>query len=279
MDDFLTIEKLTSLLDAKEAIEGKTLLSLDLTGKQLDGAKIIGGVMSELVFKHASLIQSQLREVLFDRADLDSAKLTQADCTDAIFSNLNAPKADFSKAILQNAIFSTDMVATTDPDSIEIDFEELKLVPWELEQLVSGGIVGFFRPEADLTEAIFSGANLTSARMESILLERANFKQARLTETLFQDCRLSGADFSQAKLDHTVYEFSDLTQANFHNAEFVGVQFTKCDLFGIDCTGAAMEGAIFEQIALRDVAVLPQRLARSSFIECDVENLGFSRTD
>ena len=105
----------------------------------------------------------------------------------------------------------------------------------------------------DLTEGVFSRANLASTDFRRANLARAKFDEAELSSARFENADLSGADlskvvgwkanFARANLDHANLSAADLSRALFVEAKLAGANVRKAEVNRADFIRADLTGA------------------------------------
>src|SRR2546421_3496838 len=95
-------------------------------------------------------------------------------------------------------------------------------------------------PIIDLSDANFSGADLSGADFREAILSGAD-----LSDAVFRDANFSGADLSGAFLSR-----ADLHHANFSGADLSGAFLARAGLDDADLSGADLRNAIFGEAIL-----------------------------
>lgn len=122
-----------------------------------------------------------------------------------------------------------------------------------------------------LSEADFSGANLTEANLEHCNFSEANFTGAVLDNANLDNCDFIGAnleglkivgeeltsvDFSEAMLDNSIFQVAKLSKCNFkqatiRNADFSMTDLTDCEFANTDLRNADFSGADLTDVGFR----------------------------
>ena len=92
--------------------------------------------------------------------------------------------------------------------------------------------------KADLTDAVFKGADCRGARFENAILFKADFRGAQLdrAEFNYSDCR--GARFNFAKLPYSVFSHAALNIADFSGADLTQSVLHRISDQGTNWTGS-----------------------------------------
>jgi uncharacterized protein YjbI with pentapeptide repeats len=117
---------------------------------------------------------------------------------------------------------------------------------------------------ADLSKARLTGANLFRLRGQQADLtgaycSRARLGEARLNEAILQKAVLHEADLVSATLKRADLSGAQLQQARLQEAHLEGAKLTGADFTGADVANAYFRGALFDEQALRTIALGAKR--------------------
>jgi len=160
---------------------------------------------------------------------------------------------------------------------------------------------------ADLSGADLSGADLTGAR-----LFKANLSGALLVKTIMRDGELTGADLTSADLESADLSNSGIGMSQFKNAKLFGaslagstlsganlegadlrccnlrgsrlreavlvnVDLTGADMQGADLSLSIVEGALFNNVDLRDARLrMIRKFESAQWIGADIRDINFA---
>ena len=102
----------------------------------------------------------------------------------------------------------------------------------------------------DLSDADFSGANLSGALLFKASLYNANLSGADLSKANLHDASFQTANLSKANLVGADLRAADLAFANLTEADLSGANLTQADLDGANLTQANLSGANLTQASL-----------------------------
>ncbi|MBN2515589.1 MAG: DUF2169 domain-containing protein [Deltaproteobacteria bacterium] len=175
-----------------------------LENSKLEGARFKGASAQWTVFTAADL-----RKTDFRGADITRADFTDADIQNANFAETVAHSATFEGATGKSVNFEkADLRKSRADDSTRLERADLQ--------------------KADLSEANWEGANLTS----SIL------RFATLTMTDLSRCNLPGSDFYRAVAKKAKFSRADLTDADMTSINLFRGDLTKAKLVRTDLKGS-----------------------------------------
>lgn len=123
--------------------------------------------------------------------------------------------------------------------------------------------------DVDLTEAVTKGATFTGCTFRGVA-----FNVSRHTSTAFVNCTFTRCNFFEAR---------------FTGCKMIGSMFDGCsfDLLTVDggdwsftgLPGAALQGARFSGVRLRETDLTHARCAKSAFLDCDLSASWFHGAD
>jgi uncharacterized protein YjbI with pentapeptide repeats len=186
----------------------------DLSGADLEGAKLMGADLSGVHLSKAKLMGADLSE-----ADLFMADVNYADLRGANLVRIVSFGAEFQGANLRGA------------DLLEANLEGADFVRANLQ---GANLCGAYLEGSDLSGADLSEANLDDADLREANLVDTNLSRAHLNDANLGMAYLPGADLHGADLAGAILVLSDLCGANL----------TDCSVFGASVWNVNLEGAI-----------------------------------
>jgi uncharacterized protein YjbI with pentapeptide repeats len=223
---------------------GECLAGRDLAGADLQGAPFSGADLREVLFERADLSHADFRG-----AQLQGAVFTAACLDDADFSGANLTEATLRLAHAQGARFRDarlDSATLTDACCDNADFSGASLLS---VMAVKTGLSGALLVGCDLSRALLTQANAGGA----------NFSNARFERSVLLGATLRRADFTGATLERTVllnvaaedsiWRGSRLTSvqaggtASFVRADWSEMTARQCGWRGSDLRAADLRGS------------------------------------
>lgn len=162
--------------------------------------------------------------------DLRYAYLASTDLHGVNFAHADLSHADLSNANLRTALFPGKETLLTGTDLSFADMQNI------------------FMPEATLTDADLSYANLQGAELSNANLQGAILAGADLTKA-----NLIFANLTQATLPGAKFIETNLANAQFDEANLCNVDFTKALVVNMRLQGALLVGAILSNLDLQTV--------------------------
>jgi uncharacterized protein YjbI with pentapeptide repeats len=188
--------------------------------------------MLSLVGRHlegAVLINANLRNVDFTRADLKEAVLDYADLREAKFECA-------ATAYRQSGMNLLD-----------------RIVAEEAQQCADLRRASLYN--AQLQGAIFGGSLLQGAWLDSAQLQGAWFFEARLQGAVLNFAQLQGASFYDASLQGASLDSAQLQGADLRHADFRGALLDSAQLQGASLDDAQLQGASLKNTKLQDASL------------------------
>ncbi len=215
------------------------LTAADFTAANLAEARFGGARGVAPTFARSHMTETRWVAVLADPDAPDSAiflptRVTDADFRAATldrshFAGATLDEGDFRGADLSRAVFDLEL-GTPDPVDLEGAPVRSSCVRCKFGPLppsdVATRLGGAVWVDTDLTDADFTGADLTAAVVERTTLAGADFTGANLTSATLGATSLDGARFAGAVL-------ADL---DFENSPFIGASFAGANLAGLPPT-------------------------------------------
>jgi len=245
---------LTGAILSGALLAGASLLRTTLTSAKMDGCNLnrVQGHQAEMSHSDlcgADMTESNFSQGNFGKACMDNALLENSKLEGACFEGVSAQWTVFTAANLQKTDFRKADVTSadfTDADIQDANFAETEAHSATFEG-ATGKFVNFEKADlrksradettslertnfqkADLSEANWAGANLTS----SIL------RFATLTMTDLSSCNLLGSDFYRAVAKKAKLSRADLTDANMTSINLFRGDLTKAKLVRTDLKGS-----------------------------------------
>jgi uncharacterized protein YjbI with pentapeptide repeats len=215
----------------------------DLSGAQLDGARLANTDLSGAILRGASLVKADLSAGKFIHADFSDANLTGARFTGSSLLLTDFTGADLSQADLCHTS------AATEDDSNPIKrgprFCDTNLQAATLNHaycfasdFTGANLAGACFSGALLTQANFSGTDLSGVDLSGAKLDNALLQDSSLSRASLQDANLSGANLCNSNLTDTDICRADLTSANLAHAKVDGIRYNRQTRF----RGIRLEG-------------------------------------
>lgn len=224
--------------------------------------KAIGNGVTD--FSNANLRGLDLRDLKFDRLNLDR--------TDFTGSQLNGVDFGNAKSVAY-ATFDAAELADVNFNNTDVSHSSFK------------GAKNIFRVN-------FRGAYLDGADFSSSDLENVDFSDAlRMDGARFDGADLAGADFSGKSLRRSSFKGAmNLAQVNFRRAVLIDSDFGNSDLkdvdfsgvsyiFGTNFSGAFIDGTNFSLLDLHDAKFRDAHLGKVSFDGVRLDDADFSSVD
>lgn len=121
---------------------------------------------------------------------------------------------------------------------------------------------------SDLSNVVFSSADLTGANLKYANLKRANLREADLREADLEGADLRRADLRRANLEGTDLRRADLSEAWFQFSKLMYANLSKAMLKNANLIGADLRRA-----NLKDVDLTDAELDRSEWYASDVKKI------
>jgi uncharacterized protein YjbI with pentapeptide repeats len=205
-----------------------------------------------------------LRSAQWATMNLDSAKLSCADFTDADLSgaNLSQAKADFlrmTRANLRQTRFDKANLGWA-----RFDGADLTQAVFEKTNLSFADFAG-----ANLTSANLTRAGLKEANLEGAILHGAILRKALLVRVNVEDADFTNADLTFAKLESV-----QMWQAKWNSALFVLARLHLCNLEGLE-----LEGADFTRARLAGSLFTGSRIRKGKFVGANLSQTGLAEIE
>ncbi|MFZ4826677.1 MAG: pentapeptide repeat-containing protein [Phototrophicaceae bacterium] len=100
------------------------------------------------------------------------------------------------------------------------------------------------------SDSILKGASLVGLNLGATRIGEVNFEKADLTNAIFTKADLMKANFTRAVLNH-----ADLSQAKIWNALFIGAQLRGCNLQNAELVKSSLKNADLQEADMRHAAL------------------------
>ncbi|KAH3731297.1 Leucine Rich Repeat domain protein [Pelomyxa schiedti] len=269
-----------------------TFLECDLSGKDMTGANLSGTKLKQtnlqsvvmigtVVSKKTELSQCNIRRAVIQGNDL-FMRMSECPLVGAILEDTtwgpgaNLAQKNFSGITLYKVDFSS-------ANMFQVDLSYSCASPY---------CVGRESASKELVcPAIFSGANLTEAKLVGVDFHHVNFSGAILTSAIFVEGSqqrptvLEGANLQQACLESVDLHGSNLAGVQFDkgsilkNANLEGCSLTGALLSDVDLSTTRLNGAILEKTQwtgkLHDLSLYSHQLKGATFNSACLERVNF----
>jgi len=268
---------LTGAILSGAVLAGASLLRATLTSAKMDGCNLnrVQGHqanMSHSDLRGADMTESDFSQGNFEKACMDNAILENSKLEGARFEGASAQWTVFTAANLQKTDFRGADV--TRADFTDADIQDANFAETEAHSATFEGATGKF--------VNFEKADLRKSRAdESTFLERANFQKADLSEanweganltssilrfatlnmTDLSSCNLPGSDFYRAVAKKAKFSRADLTDANMTSINLFRGDLTKAKLVRTDLKGSN----------LFEVEFLKARVQKTNFQDANLK--------
>lgn len=219
---------------------------LDLRGRHLEGAVLIGADL-----RKTDLTGALLEEVRLDHADLQGATLDDAWLR----------RASLAEASLRGALMS---------------FTRLPQARLDGAELQGASLVGAQLEGASLADAQLQDAALGNAQLRGASLPRARLGGATLGYAQLQGAKLDGAELQNATLDHAQLQGASLGSVQLQGASLLAAQLQgafldRAELQGAMLLGANLAGASLARAGLQGAVLRDAVLLGASLDEAQLQ--------
>lgn len=246
----------------RKDFSGHNLFGLNLSGSDFSSCDLKGVIFGD----NARGLATKLNGVSFKNADLSSSNFAFNSIVSTSFAGSNLEdaflveikesyNANFSgtrinHALIENSLFSqievspeTEIYSSEVRRSIfkAIDFQGVSFQETNFYEVTlknssfkeadfsrCGFVSSSFDFSADLSGALFRGAEIDKGAFISSNLDDSSFKEAKVKETLFE-----GASFERAFLGGE-FSYCSFRESNFKDSVLSGAKFHNCDFRGSD---------------------------------------------
>lgn len=204
----------------------------DLSGANLDGAKLANTDLSGAILRSASLVNADLSCGKFVHADFNDANLAGAN-----FSGSSLLLSDFTGADMHRANLSKTSALAKDsshPIKRGPRFTDANLEDSNLSQsycfasdFTGANLAGSCLHSANLAQANFNGADLSDLNMSASNLQGASMQSSLLKRTNLHQAKLSGANLTGSNLTDSNICMADLRSANLSETRVDGISYNR----------------------------------------------------
>ena len=192
-----------------------------------------------------------LRFARLDRSDMHQADLTGSDLTDASLDGTDLRNATLQCAELTTLRLKGDRDKAGCVTALRTNFARAELSGAILSGIDARGATfeEAVLEDADLVEALVSGANFSQARLDKANLTGgsqafgANFAIASLQGANFNGARLLGADFRWSSMQSAIFDYARLEGAQLEGSDAEAASFYKAHLEGANLSGIRLKAA------------------------------------
>lgn len=249
----------TNIKDTEYA-EHMEFVNCNFSGMDLRGVDFTRSTFDSCNMRNAKLDYSCLAGVSFIGTVVSGASFVGADLERASMHDMSANNVDFSEAVMIGfESVKASFIKTTFKNTL------LSKAKFNVQRTNVWSGVPYQKSDRDLSKFVL------------LDMSNANFTGADLTEAEFFDCNLNGANFNKASLvgakiascllNKTDLSNTSMQKSRLLNCQAVGANFWLANLFGMFVTNADMHGANF----------LAAKLGASLFKDCDLRFTVFSR--
>ncbi|MEQ8825513.1 MAG: pentapeptide repeat-containing protein [Filomicrobium sp.] len=224
-----------------------------------------------------------LRHARLDRSDMHQADLTGADLSQASLDGTDLRNATMQCAELNALRLKNDREKAKCVRAVGTNFARAELSGALMTGIDARGAIfeEAILEDADVVEALLSGANFSQARLDKANLtggveaQGANFAIASLQGTNLNGARLFGADFRWASMQAAILDYARLEGALVEGSDLEAASLYKAYLQGTDFKSAKMRAADLR--GARIWQTTPPDLSKSDLI--DLENVSIKPLD
>jgi uncharacterized protein YjbI with pentapeptide repeats len=233
----------------------------DFSGKNFDGLDLRNAIFDRADLSNASLKDAKLTGVRFAFANLDGTSISGHDLTNSNLAGVNLSENDLTGTILKGANLShTDLSGHNLSGN---DLTGTVLIGADLSNTILDGID---LSEKDLTNAKLVGVDLSNKDLSKTILKGADLSYANLSgvnlsEKDLTNAKLVGVDLSNKDLSKTILKRADLSYAN---------------LSGVDLSGKDLTGTIFTGTNISELDLTRQDLTEVNLTGMNLDNVNLS---
>ncbi len=269
--------------DASASYGTTNLLSATFSGVTITDSSFSGASLTGANFDFATLVNAELRSATLTGANFENAVIGDSS-GEVRFHGSDLTGANFTGAEITRTYFDPSTFSHVAYDS-------------------SGNITSYSFSDAsattNLSDALFTGATITSSSFLNVVLVNANFENALVGDSsgrvYFHGADLTGVNFTGAtitragfsslvssgatNLSNALFTGATIADSSFSgailtNADFTDANLTSADLFYATLTGANFEGAVigdssgevqFRGADLADVNFTGAKITRTYF--------------
>ena len=185
------------------------------------------------------------RRAEVERAVRAGESLAQWDLTGVDLSGMTLSGVDFSGAFLESVNFSACTLDGASFENAVLAHANLRGASLENIRATGANLGGASVESADLDGAVLRGTILTGASFVG-----SSMTDVDLTSSVLDRCVIERVDFSRAVLARCTFQEVSLREVIFTRADLEWATFIKCDMSGLDFSGARLDNAtLYESVA------------------------------
>ena len=216
-----------------------------------------------------NLAKADLRSAQWAKINLESARLTGADFTDADLAGANLHHVDAARVKLVRANLR-------DARLITAKFSQASFAGADLTQAVCD--------RTNLWHADFTGATLAFAYLSEADLEKANLhnavlRGAHLRYARLRDANFDGADFSDADLREIRLDHAQMNRATWNRASFCNAALYRCNLEGLEISGVDFSRARLINSLLTGTHIIDGKFSGASLVRAGLAEIDWENAD
>lgn len=261
-----TRERVRTLREQGESLEGLDLTGIDLSGEDLSGVGLAGTVLKNARLDGASFRAATLSGASLEGASLNGVDLSDALLDDALLSNSKGADMRLDGAQLQGA----------DLSGCSWQKASLRRTNLQLVQAAGATFDGSTLDEATLSEANFERGSFVDASFTGVTATGTRFNGATVGPATFKECQLAEADFSAAKLDSVTFVRCVLDDVMFENTQAPGLALSISSVARLRASQANFAGAEITRIDGKDCVLEGVILTGANINECKLPGADFS---
>ena len=249
----------------------------DFSGKNFDGLDLRNAIFDMADLSNASLKDAKLTGVRFAFANLDGTSISGHDLTNSNMGGIDLSGKDLTGTILKGANLShTDLSGHNLSGN---DLTGTVLIGADLSNTILDGID---LSEKDLTNAKLVGVDLSNKDLSKTILKRADLSYANLSGVDLSGKDLTGTIFTGTNISELDLTRQDLTEVNLtgmnlDNVNLSGKNLTNAILIGVnlsykDLTGTILNGADLSYANLSGVNLSGKDLTGTILKGADLSN-------
>lgn len=225
----------------KDQMNRVDLRGMSLTGKKINGGKLIrvnatGADFSDAVFIGSDLSLSILQKTNMRNINLRNCNLTNADLSGSDLTNANLGKTNLTNTYLKDVI---------------LDGVTLRRAQFLQAVKTGANLRGVKVSKFEVRNHDFSGKNLRGLEAKDLCFKDCkfrdtNFSDAILTLCSFSRVRMDGAKFVNTHLNTPMLSVNQFTrdyETTFSNASMIAVDMTGSNLKGVNLSDANLTNA------------------------------------
>lgn len=216
--------------------------------------------------------RAELHGALFDDCDLRDSSFIDVGCSDLVFLNSNLDGITITDSSKQKANKSTaTLVPRYGCSLVGLSFDGCSMVQASISTSEDEGTI-------DVSESVFSNADLLNATFCNAKLDRCTFKGTWLSGTTFNTCTGESVDFAGAQFIGATRNAS-LRNCEFKRSNLFGCVFSNAEIIGCDFPYLNAINTVYENVLLNDTSFVDASLNNASFLYVKMNNFSLEDTD